>query len=218
VGTESGDVARILSDVFRAAGQLLWVAGALVGPDRVTGRSPFGFGNDRVVGLAVVAQVGGELCAGAVTLLDVGNLYATAALLRQLVEVEYLAWAFAEDDEEAAAWLRSTKEERMQIWQPRHVRGRSAGRFRAQDYGHHCDIGGHPTPDARRALPDHETIPACVWWGELATHGAGAWGYIARAAEKLGHPLKGTALEEVVAAWRSRSSGGLGPLPGGPTA
>jgi hypothetical protein len=72
-------------------------------------------------------------------LLDNGNLYAAAALLRQLVEVEYLAWAFAEDDEEAAAWLRSTKEERTKFWQPRltSLGKRSAGRFKGGFLQHH---------------------------------------------------------------------------------
>jgi phage/plasmid primase-like uncharacterized protein len=48
-----------------------------------------------VVGVATVAQISGELGAGAVALLEAGNNYAAAALIRQLVEVEYLASAFA---------------------------------------------------------------------------------------------------------------------------
>jgi hypothetical protein len=84
------------------AGDSLWVGGSIIGGDRVSGVSPFRFGSDAVVGLATVTQIGGELCSGTISLLDLDNRYAAMALLRQLVEVEYLAWAFAEDNEEAA--------------------------------------------------------------------------------------------------------------------
>src|SRR4051812_19922762 len=92
---------------FLEFGRFLWVGGYMIGGDRVVGRSPFGFGSDTVVGLAIVAQIAGELAAGAALLLEAGNDYSAAALIRQLVEVEYLAWAFAEDEGEAAEWLRS---------------------------------------------------------------------------------------------------------------
>jgi hypothetical protein len=95
---------RGLAGTFREAGKLLWVIGYFVGADRVEGASPFGFGSDKSVGLALVIQIGGELLDGAVTLLSDDNLYGAASLLRQLVEIEYLAWAFAEDDEQAMEW------------------------------------------------------------------------------------------------------------------
>src|SRR6266851_2235856 len=132
-----------LGPAFHSVGRILWTGGYIIGGDRVGGRSPFGFGSDAVVGLAIVAQTAGELCSGMALLLGHGNDYSAAALLRQLVEVEYLAWAFAEDEDEAAEWLRSTRDERLQRWQPRHMRDRSAGRFRGSDYALHCELGGH---------------------------------------------------------------------------
>jgi hypothetical protein len=168
-----------LGMAFRDVGQMLWVGGWTIGPDRVDGTSPFGFGSDATVGLATVSQVAGELTAGAVALLETSNFYAGAALVRQLVEVEYLAWAFAEDRDEAAAWLRSTKQERMKVWRPYLLYTRSEGRFRSQDYGFHCDQGGHPTPEAKRLLPDHEhPVPLTWWWYDLAVHAISAWNYI----------------------------------------
>src|SRR5713101_8926632 len=83
---------QILAQVFRESGALLWVGGYIIGPDRKEGRSPFGFGSDSTVGLATVAQVAGQLAAGTAQLLDSDNRYAACALLRQMVEVEYLAW------------------------------------------------------------------------------------------------------------------------------
>jgi hypothetical protein len=102
-----------------------------------------------------VVQIAGELSSGVIALLDQGNRYGAAALLRQLVEVEYLTWAFAEDEEEAMNWIRSTKEERMRFWQPRHIRNRAGGRFRRIDYALHCESGGHPSPEGIRLLPTH---------------------------------------------------------------
>jgi hypothetical protein len=77
-----------LAAEFRKAGLLLWSSGYVVEADRVEGRSPFGFGSDATVGLATVAQIAGELIAGAVLALEHQNVYSAAALARQLVEVE----------------------------------------------------------------------------------------------------------------------------------
>lgn len=180
------DLSEKLGAAFRDAGQALWLTGVIIGPDRAAGESPFEFGDDATVGLAIVAQVAGELISGAVLLLDHDNLYAAAALLRQMVEVEYLAWAFAEDQEEARAWLRSSAGDRQKFWKPGHLRKRSNGRFRSTDHGMHCNQGGHPTPDAMRLLPDHSArAHAGWWWYDLASHGVSAWRYLEVACDKF---------------------------------
>jgi hypothetical protein len=159
-----------------------------IGNDRRDGESPFGFGSDAAVGLALVVQMGGELVSGAVALLDQHNLYAAAALVRQMVEVEYLTWAFAEDEGQAMAWVRATKQERLNMWQPRHLRARSGGRFRSTDYGGHCERGGHPTPEATMLLADHSRrAPLEVWWLDLAQHGVSTRNYILAASAHVGY-------------------------------
>lgn len=170
---------RTLGDAMRDAGRALWHLGYFVGPDRVRGSSPGGFGSDLTVGIATGLQVGAELIAGAIALLDLGNRYAAMALVRQLVEVEYLAWAFAEDrDRTADTWLRSTADDRRRLWQPRHLRESSDGRFRAKDYADHCERGGHPTPSAAQLLPGHsDAFPQGFIWLELCEHGSSAWDY-----------------------------------------
>jgi hypothetical protein len=179
-------ISEALGAAFADTGQVLWHTGAIIGGDRAAGESPFEFGDDATVGLATVAQIAGELISGAVLLLDQDNLYAAAALLRQLVEVEYLAWAFAEDQEEARDWLRSSSEDRQNFWKPGHLRNRSNGRFRSTDYKMHCNQGGHPTPDAMRLLPDH-SVRAHLgwWWSDLAVHGVSAWRYLEVAIDKF---------------------------------
>jgi hypothetical protein len=182
------ELCRSLAPAFDSTGRSLWVLGSIVGADRAEGRSPFDFGSDAAMGVAVLAQIAGQLISGAVGLLDADNLYSSMALVRQLVEVEYLAWAFAEDQAEAESWLRSTKDERLHRWQPRHLYKRSQGRFRGKDYGYHCELGGHPTPDAVQLLPEHsKRLSPSWWWFELAVHGVSAWDYTADAVTALGH-------------------------------
>ncbi len=179
---------RALAETFRASGKVLWTFGYILGADRRNGESPFGFGSDATVGLAVVVEIAGELLSGAVTLFTERNLYSGAALLRQIVEVEYLTWAFAEDEEEAMMWLRTTPEERRRMWKPQHLRERSAGRFRASDYHRHCERGGHPTPEGATLLAAHtqELWPGLQWF-DLAVHGVSAWRYVIEASSRVGY-------------------------------
>lgn len=209
--------ARALGEAMSDAGHLLWHVGYLLGPDRAQGDSPFGFGSDLTVGLGTALQIAAEVAAGTVTLLDAGNRYGAMALVRQLVEVEYVAWAFAEDRERtAAAWLRSSADERKKLWQPRHLRDSSAGRFRATDYGSHCEHGGHPTPSGRDLLPDHSDARHESWiWLELCLHGFSAWDYFSTAITTDGQCEIVAELPSVKAvgeAWDNWQS--VDPLPG----
>lgn len=203
-----------LSVGFERAGQALRTCGHLVGPQRVDGTSPFGNGDDGLVALGYLGETGAALITGAAELIERGNLYAAAALNRQLVEVEYLTWAFAEDQDEAADWLRSTRQERMNRWQPKHLRDRSRGRFRAKDYWEHCEVGGHPTPKGLRALlAGDAATTAEITMAETANHGTSAWQYVksAVAIHCQNHQLEPTALisgesaeavEAAAAQWR----------------
>lgn len=181
------DFCDLLAVALRDGGQILWVSGNFVGPDRVEETSPFRFGDDATVGLATVMQIAGELTKGAISLLRDGNRYGAAALIRQLVEVEYLAWAFAEDEDEARKWMRSDKEERRKFWQPIRIRERADGRFRGVDYAEHCGKGGHPSPEGIYLLPDHRAPEASTpfWWCDLAIHGHSVWRYALAASKKL---------------------------------
>lgn len=201
--SEAGTQARqkfgeALAAALRAGGHQLWIGGAMFGADRANGTSPFKFGDDATVGLATVMQMAGEIVSGAILLLEDRNRYAAAALIRQLVEVEYLAWAFAEDEEEARNWMRSSKEERQRFWRPVHLRERAGGRFRGTDYGEHCGKGGHPSPEGIHLLPDHYSPEASapLWWCDMAIHAHSVWSYSVEAAQRLGHGDVLDSLEE----------------------
>ncbi len=166
------------------------MSGNLIGPDRKSGASPFRFGDDRTVGVATVAQIGGELSRAAADLLKAERLYAASALIRQLVEVEYLAHAFAHDHAVAAEWLRADRKERLAFWSPAAVRKRADGAFPAEDYRRHCDLGGHPTTEGRQLLPDHSTLNVAFLWVNLAGHLSRIWRNVVVAAEQVnGGPI-----------------------------
>ncbi len=108
--------------------------------------------------MARLALIASQLISGSADLIADGRVYAGSALLRQLVEVEYLARLFVEDSEEAAKWLRSDKRARMQFFTPRKLREASHGFFRDGDYGWHCEMGGHPVPNSGALLENRNNL------------------------------------------------------------
>src|SRR6266404_4847204 len=99
------DLAVFASGVFSEVGTQLHVAGYIFGTDRKEGKSPFRYGSDEVVGMSVLLRIGGQLISASAELLTEGRPYAGAALLRQIVEIEYLAWAFESRHRDAERWL-----------------------------------------------------------------------------------------------------------------
>lgn len=140
-----------LADEMRSLGQTLWVGGAIVGSDRVSGASPFEFGDDAVVAWAMACQIAGELGQSATLLLEQGHLYGAATLLRQIVEVEYLVAWLGSGPDVAAEWMRSSRRFPSPSSNAQHTTGAPP----YEEYAHHCDNGGHPNPNARFLLPHH---------------------------------------------------------------
>lgn len=171
-------LAAELGPGLKRAGEVLHVVGHIVGPGRITGASPFGNGDDGVVELGYVTQAAAEIVQGAVHLLELNHPYPAAALVRQLVEIEYLVWSFSARPESWGQWLRSTGEERKKLWQPRHLREASGDLFDVKEYQSHCEIGGHPTPVGIRALVgdaiDRRVGNELIWW-EICQHGTRIW-------------------------------------------
>lgn len=178
-------VCRDIAETLARVGNVLWATGFIFGDDRVSLASPYEFGEDATVGVATVAQIGGELARGAVVMLDAGNLYAAGALIRQLVEIQYLAHSFEEQHEIAAQWLRADHEERRNFWSPRHLRRRAGGKFLSSDYSHHCEMGGHPTMSSFPLLPGHQMLHPEFLWVDLANHLVGIWQHVSACSERL---------------------------------
>jgi len=101
-------LAHFSSDIFLSAGTELHLLGHIVGPDRVEGVSPFGYGSDETVAVSVLLRIASQLVSSSADLFQDDRQYAAAALLRQMVEIEYLAWAMETRDREGELWLRSS--------------------------------------------------------------------------------------------------------------
>lgn len=156
---------------LREAGQIAHVQGHIVGNGRVAGTSPHGNGNDALVGVGVLVQIAADLVEAAGAMLSGTNHYAGAALLRQVVEVEYLTWAFANSKRDAASWLNSTKDDRFKMFQPKDLRNASGGHFLSADYSHHCELGGHPVPRAVPLLAKSDSSHSQLLLVDLLLHG-----------------------------------------------
>ncbi len=157
-------VCELIAEAVQALGHSMWVGGFLLRDDWARG-------------LGIVVQMGAELAGGAVVLLRSGRHYPVAALVRQLVEAEYLALTFQEDPALSRDWLTSTPEQLRALFQPAAMRRRSAGRFQDREYWSHCEIGGHPHPRGAHLLPDHAgAFAGNEWlWGDLAQHLERLW-------------------------------------------
>lgn len=157
---------RTAASAFDEAGYAVWVTGWTVQ-------------DDGTLSLGIVLQMTGEVAQGTVTLLDENRHYAAAALVRQLVECEYLAWLFGEYPDEAATWLRALPDDRQRLFRPAAMRKRSKGRFRTEEYASHCERGGHPAPAGAFMLPgrrDSRQLAESRWqWVNLGQHLERCW-------------------------------------------
>jgi hypothetical protein len=170
------------ADTFGRVGDELHRVGHIFGSDRVNGQSPGGHGSDEIVAVSLLLRIAGQLTSAIADLFANGKQYAAAALLRQLVEVEYLAWAFETRDKDAERWLRSTREERESFFKPAKLRQASNGRFRGQDYGYHCEFGGHPVPGSYILLKKDVAL-AQLLLADLLGHTGRIWDHVAHWAD-----------------------------------
>ena len=171
------DIARFTSKVFREAGTELHVVGHLLGTDRRDGMSPFGHGDDATVAISMLLRIASELVSGSAELIHIGQHYAGSALIRQLVEVEYLSWAFETQNEDATRWLCSNRDERREFFTPAKLRAAAKGHFRSVDYGYHCELGGHPVPGSWVLLRNDDVV-AQLMLSDCLGHTGRIWDHV----------------------------------------
>jgi hypothetical protein len=190
------DLARFASRQFLEVGSELHVLGHLLGPDRKDSASPFGHGDDETVAISLLLRIASQLISASSDLFTDGRHYAAAALLRQIVEIEYLAWAFETRDGDGRKWLRSTEQERQDFFKPAKLRAAAQGKFRGKDYGYHCEFGGHPVPKASILSTADEAV-AQVLLSDLLGHVGRIWDHLVGWAiqESKGAPILSRAME-----------------------
>lgn len=189
------------------------------------GRALYGYTgvvrDDRIYALSLVVRMGGSLASGACTLLDAHNAYATAALARQFVEVEYLLWSFADDPDDMERWLHASRSQLGKRFQPKAMRERSGGVFRDAEYQSHCDIGGHPNPRGWAMLADNPPLDGVRGgWVDLGQHLERGWGLLTKACSGIGYEMAvathAESVAELASAWHEldkmadRAKGPLG--------
>jgi hypothetical protein len=175
----------------------------------------FGLAEGARRALAIVAQMGAELAVGACLLYESERWYAGAALVRQLIEVEYLLFLFATEPSEAQRWLTASPDDVRRMFSPKNMRERSKGRFRASEYDVHCEVGGHPRLRGHVLLREHLTplqhdpldlFDPGVQWVDLAQHVERMWGHYVVAVEIHSptnvYPDRFDRVNAQIAAWR----------------
>lgn len=211
------ELARFSSETFSSAGTELHVLGYVIGSDRVGGVSPFGHGSDETVAVSVLLRIAGQLLSSSADLFDDGRKYAAAALLRQMVEIEYLAWAIETRNQEGERWLRSDRQQRQAFFTPAKLRKAALGKFRGKDYGYHCELGGHPVPTAGVLVGDDPVVSQLLL-ADLLGHAGRIWDHFVGWALKSsnGGPIlsRSRKMSKRFVAWKSKDP--LAKLPSPP--
>lgn len=134
-------------------------------------------------GLGTLAEMAGELAPEAVAAYKRQRWYAGAALVRQLIEAEYLVFLISRDPSVAEEWLAATPEKMRKEFTPARMRARASGMFRDKEYWLHCGLGGHPSPSARHLLASHPDPIGSkeIHWLDLAQHLERLWSHFCRA-------------------------------------
>lgn len=183
----------------------------------------FGLAEGSRRGLAIIAQIGGELAVASCVLYESERWYAGAALVRQLIEVEYLVFQFGANLLEPSEWLEVSPEEARSAFSPANMRKRSNGRFNVDEYSVHCEMGGHPRIRGAALLREHQTLGNVdgeqlkfnprVQWVDLAQHLVRLWEHYEQAVERHSptnvYPDKFALVREKIGAWQEAD-----PIPG----
>jgi hypothetical protein len=177
----------------------------------MTSRADFVGGNGEAVrAMGALLEMAGELGSAATKMLSGNEHYAGSALVRQIVEIEYLTWTFKEDHESIAVWLNSSHEQRMKVFSPKQLRANSKGRFLFKDYQNHCEQGGHPVPRGISLLRGRNVGSAQLTLVDLLLHCWRTWDQFKTwlmkldKTDEIGFPKAGLAISHRLNEWGRR--------------
>lgn len=143
-------------------------------------------GRDCYEGLSRIAVTAAALGYGAIQLIDANNHYPAYALLRQVVETEFVLWKFSHDPSAIPDWLNSDRDERERTWKPSKIYRSADNDYRQKDYSGHCEMGGHPTPlGTRLASGERSAVAEASVLGDLIGHLRDSWDHVVDAADAL---------------------------------
>ena len=143
-------------------------------------------GRDCYEGLSRIAVTAAALGYGVLQLLDANNHYPAYALLRQVVETEFVLWKFRHDPGAIPDWLNSDRDERERTWKPSKIYRSTDNDYRQKDYSGHCELGGHPTPlGTLLASGERSAVAEASVLGDLIGHLRDSWDHVVNAADAL---------------------------------
>ncbi len=158
-----------------------WIGGGKVNdPER---REEFGEAFPEFRAVSTVVCMCAELAEAAAMMAEKRRYYAVAAVIRQLIECEYLLTLFNEDLDHARRWRDSTPDELRKSFTPAKMR-KLVGGFSNEEYWDHCSAGGHPHPKGAHLLekldPTRQRWPrsAAVLATDLGLHLHRIWNAI----------------------------------------
>lgn len=125
-----------------------WLGAGKVTDTNVRGEYGQAFSEFRAV--STVVCMAAELADAAVDMATKNRYYAVGAVVRQLIECEYLLTLFRDDLDHARKWRESTPDEVRRSFKPATMR-RLTG-FADEEYWKHCSTGGHPAPKGAQLL------------------------------------------------------------------
>ena len=135
--------------------------------------SAYGLSEGSRRSLGMVGQMSAELILGASQLFRQEMWYPGSSLVRQVVEIEYILFLFSMDTQEAQRWIALPPDEVKTYFMPAKMRERSLGRFDADEYSAHCELGGHPRKKGAVLLTDwmhiadgkadETSLPRALW-------------------------------------------------------
>lgn len=133
---------------------------------------PAALGEDRnVKGLSLVADMCADMTESALLVFKAERWYSGEALVRQIIETEYLLSLFASERSTASLWLDSSGKELRRWWNPSAMREHLKGQFDDREYWDHCERGGHPVPSAKPFLDGFlEKLDRRFCWIDFAIH------------------------------------------------
>ena len=183
------ELACFAAGTFADAGEQLYEL-ATINRDAKSGRAA-NEATDEATTVSLLLQISSQLVSAGADLFSDGRNYAAAALLRQMVEVEYLAWAVDVRDQDAKRWLHSDKKQRMNFFSPAKLRKAAKGKFRSYDYSFHCEFGGHPTSIGAAMLLNRNQAEAQILLTDLLGHAGRFWDHVVRWAKRSsrGEPI-----------------------------
>lgn len=183
------DLAHYTAETFEVAGSEVYALGSAISDTKL--KNVPCRQSEEAIAVSLLLRVAAQLASASADLFSDNRHYAAAALLRQLVEVEYLAWAIDERDQDGEHWLKSDRSQRRNHFSPTKLRQAAQGKFRGKDYNFHCEFGGHPTPMGAAMLLTGNKAREQIMFADLLGHAGRIWDHIVRWARQdtCGEPI-----------------------------